>query len=252
VSGAVVDGVTSNPADPSPGIEGVLFDAGGVLVAPDPVALQTAMGERSDGTLVPLATILAGHYLGMQALDEAPEPLTAGERLDWTHYRRAVAVHCGFADDPYRAVERMAEVFSPFLWRFPIDRSILGLWRLHNAGVPIGVVSNASGQIAGVLANIGICQVGPGGGVPVRVVVDSHVVGVAKPDPRIFAPAIEALGVDPSKVAYVGDSRRFDVTSARAAGLQPFLLDPYGLRADARSDGVNVITAVSDLLPLLA
>ena len=62
---------------------------------------------------------------------------------------------------------------------------------------------------------------------PVRCVVDSHVVGVAKPDPRIFAPALAALGTPPERVAYIGDSVTMDVNGARAAGLRPVLLDPF-------------------------
>jgi putative hydrolase of the HAD superfamily len=50
---------------------------------------------------------------------------------------------------------------------------------------------------------------------------------VAKPDPRIFAPALAALGLAAERVAYVGDSVAIDVRGARAAGLEPVLLDPY-------------------------
>ena len=65
--------------------------------------------------------------------------------------------------------------------------------RCTRTSVPMGVVSNASGQIAEVLARSGVCQAGPGPLTPVRVVVDSHLVGVAKPDPHIFDFALAAL-----------------------------------------------------------
>ncbi len=61
------------------------------------------------------------------------------------------------------------------------------------------------------------------------MVVDSAVVGVAKPDPAIFSIALDALGVPASRtVLYVGDSLRYDVAGAVAAGLQPVHLDPHG------------------------
>ena len=66
--------------------------------------------------------------------------------------------------------------------------SVATLRRLHEAGVPIGVVSNASGQIADVLRRSGVCQVGDGDHTPVRVIVDSHVVGVSKPQPGDLRP----------------------------------------------------------------
>ena len=53
----------------------------------------------------------------------------------------------------------------------------------------MGVVSNASGQIEAVLARE-TCQVGDGPHVAMRVIVDSDVVGVAKPDPAIFDHAL--------------------------------------------------------------
>ena len=54
-------------------------------------------------------------------------------------------------------------------------------------------------------------------------------VGVAKPDPEIFRLALDALGVPAGgAVLHVGDSLRYDVAGALAAGLQPVHMDPYG------------------------
>ena len=89
------------------------------------------------------------------------------------------------------AAELLGACRVPELWRWPIPQSLAGLKQLSGRGIPLGVVSNASGQIAGVLARAGICQIGDGDGVRVRCVVDSHVVGVAKPDPAIFEHAVE-------------------------------------------------------------
>jgi FMN phosphatase YigB (HAD superfamily) len=99
---------------------------------------------------------------------------------------------------------------------------------MHRRNIPIGVVSNASGQIEEILSRSKVCQVGDGDAVPVSVIVDSHLVGIAKPDPRIFDFGLAALGsVDRSRVAYVGDSVTMDVGGARSAGLFPVLLDPH-------------------------
>jgi putative hydrolase of the HAD superfamily len=57
------------------------------------------------------------------------------------------------------------------------------------------------------------------------------VVGVSKPDPAIFALALDALGMptaDRSTVVHVGDSLRYDVVGALAAGVRPVHLDPHG------------------------
>jgi putative hydrolase of the HAD superfamily len=117
---------------------------------------------------------------------------------------------------------------NAFTWRWPIPESIRALRELDAAGVPMGVVSNASGQIAAVLARSGVCQVGAGPSTSMRVIIDSEVVGVAKPDPRIFDFALEHFpGMERERIAYVGDSVTMDVGGARAAGLHPILLDPH-------------------------
>jgi putative hydrolase of the HAD superfamily len=79
-----------------------------------------------------------------------------------------------------------------------------------------------------MLARSGVCQQGEGAHVSMRVVIDSHVVGVAKPDPQIFDYALPHFnGFDRSRIAYIGDSVTMDIGGARAAGLHPILLDPY-------------------------
>jgi len=84
----------------------------------------------------------------------------------------------------------------------------------------------------------------------VGVVVDSAVVGVSKPDPAIFRIALDALGVPPSRtVLHVGDSLRYDVTGALAAGLQPVHLDPNGFCP--APDGHRHIRALAELAGIL-
>ena len=54
--------------------------------------------------------------------------------------------------------------------------------------------------------------------------------GVSKPDPRIFAIALQRLGVPAASTWYVGDSPHHDLGGASAAGLaQIVLVDPLGL-----------------------
>jgi len=55
--------------------------------------------------------------------------------------------------------------------------------------------------------------------------------GVEKPDPRLFAIALERAGGRAETTVHVGDLYYVDVVGARAAGLQPVLLDVAGLYA---------------------
>ena len=73
----------------------------------------------------------------------------------------------------------------------------------------MGIVSNSDGHVEQEMVRNEICQVGPGPGVPVQAIIDSGVVGVAKPDPAIFDFALPSLELDPSEVIYVGDSVKY-------------------------------------------
>lgn len=211
--------------------DAILFDAGGIFLVPDPIT--TGIVIRQCGGDGSVEKLIRAHYAGMAAID-AHVPRGEGmsiEKFGWDSYREAYAQAAGVPEPQLEAAEvELRNLFSPFLWRFPLLNSVSALWRLHLKNVPIGVVSNASGQIEQTLANQSVCQVGLGAGVPVLIVTDSRVVGVAKPDPGVFTDAIELLeqrGITRDRVAYVGDSFVNDVTGAINAGLVPLLLDPY-------------------------
>jgi FMN phosphatase YigB (HAD superfamily) len=223
-------------------IAAVLFDAGGVLVLPDPTVLGPLLVPYGGDPGV--AAHHRAHYSGMAVKGRAG----AVER-DWTEYDVAYVRSIGVpAHDEAEAAWLLGRTRSARLWRYPIASSVLALRELHDRGVPIGVVSNASGQIEATLLRSAVCQVGDGPGVPVLCVIDSHVVGVEKPDPRIFGFALDVLGLPPEKVAYVGDSLHMDVGGATAAGLQPFHLDPYGDFAHASH---RRIESLDELLALV-
>jgi 2-haloalkanoic acid dehalogenase type II len=50
--------------------------------------------------------------------------------------------------------------------------------------------------------------------------VSAHLVGFAKPDPRIFEEACRVAGAEPADVLHLGDDPLLDVAGARRAGLQ--------------------------------
>lgn len=207
--------------------DAILFDVGGVLVVPDPVAIAAALSPHGGSRSVHDA--IMGHFYGTAALEALADELglDSVESVDRSVYHDAVAgasgvVHTG------NAARSLIAIWSPQLWSFPLFESVAAMSLLARRGVPMGIVSNADGQVEAMLRNRGVCQVGPGSGVPVRVVIDSHVVGVSKPNPAIFHAALPAFpGIDVSRIAYVGDTYHNDVLGAAAAGLTPLLYDPF-------------------------
>jgi putative hydrolase of the HAD superfamily len=107
------------------------------------------------------------------------------------------------------------------LWRKVPDGLVAAVAELRARGVPVAVVSNSEGQLQALFDNLGL------GGV-FDLVIDSHHVGVEKPDPRIFTPVVERFDVAPGRVLHLGDTWATDVVGARAAGLQVGLIDPFG------------------------
>ncbi|HEX9259411.1 MAG TPA: HAD family hydrolase [Acidimicrobiales bacterium] len=226
-------------------LDAVLFDAGGVLVLPDPTVLGPLLAPYGADQSVDALT--RAHYAGVAAQDQP-----GLEHDDWPAYNEAYVRRAGVPEhEVAEAALLLGRTRSAMLWRYPIADSCVALRLLHEGGVPIGVVSNASGQIEATLRRFGVCQVDDGDGVPVLIVVDSHHVGVQKPDPGVFTPALEVLGLDPARVGYVGDSIRNDVVGATAAGMRPFLVDPFDDRAGSAFADYPPFTRVHSLHELL-
>jgi putative hydrolase of the HAD superfamily len=225
-------------------IDAVLLDAGGVLVLPSHEPLVAALASVE--VQVDALLLDAAHYAGMRGLDEAPP-----HAFDWRDYLRAYVQTLGVAEarrDAALAALRPLFDDSARLWRRAVPGAREGLEALLAAGVRLGVVSNAEGTCEARLAELAVCQVGAGRGASIEIVIDSHVVGVEKPDPAIFGFALRAMDLDPARCLYVGDSVRFDVAGARAAGLEPVLVTP---EPAARGGEFSRVRGVAELLALL-
>ena len=209
-------------------VEAVIFDVGGVLLVPHHEVVGAAIGVELDAPRAERA-----HYFGVQALDQADD----GRPAENAAYLRAYAQTLGVADLS-STVARMHDLWggpSLPLWRQQVSGSRDGLRQLAGTRLKLGIVSNADGSIEEQLRVNEICQVGEGLGVPVLAIIDSTVVGVAKPSKEIFGHALDPLGVAPERAIYVGDTVRYDIRGARAAGLRPVHFDPLSLcvhRAD--------------------
>lgn len=220
--------------------DAILFDAGGVLVLPDPLVLGPLLAFYGGDPSVEVH--VRAHYAGMAAKSAAGS--TEGF---WHHYDIAYVEAVGVpAADVEHAADVLGRSRNAYTWRYAIPESVTALRALEAAGMPIGVVSNASGQIEDILVRSAICQTGPGPHVAMRVIIDSHVVGVAKPDPAIFDHALPFFdGIPRERIAYVGDSVTMDVGGATAAGLTPILIDPYD---DHPTLAARRITSLLDLV----
>jgi putative hydrolase of the HAD superfamily len=206
-------------------VDAVLLDVGGVLVLPEPdVLLPVVRAAGAPGATA--ADLARGHYAGIAAMDRSA--LSRGVTADWPAYVKAL-VDVLVVDGGRAALQAaVAEAYRDLPWTGTVPGAVEALRRLADTGVALGIVSNSNGTVEEQLLTTRICQVGAGEGVPVVVVLDSFVVGIEKPEPGIFEQALAALGVSPERAVHVGDTGWADVAGARAAGVRPLHLDPYG------------------------
>lgn len=116
------------------------------------------------------------------------------------------------------------------------------LLALHR-NYPMVLVSNFYGNIAEVLKEFGLDGI-------FQAIVESAVVGVRKPDPRIFTLGVEALGLAAEDVTVVGDSIDKDIFPAWQAGCHTVWLKGEGWTDDPVDESVpdRVITNLSEIL----
>ena len=211
-------------------VEAVFLDVGGVFHLPSHEIIGAALRRAGVGGRLGGDVLDRAHYAGVAALVDWP----SGDTGIWTAYEEAYAREVGApAECVADAVAELDVAFrAEGVWSRQVPGSVDGLRALQATGVALAIVSNSDGTLEGRLRNEGICQVGPGTGVPMSIVIDSAAVGVAKPDPAIFTLALDACGVAPERALHIGDTVGADIDGALAAGVRPLHLDPYGFCTD--------------------
>lgn len=142
---------------------------------------------------------------------------------------RRVFASLGLGEDACECVVGLLDASHAerHLWCGPDPEAPRVLEELRRAGLKLAVISNTDdGRLAEALAAAGLDS-------HFDLLVDSHLVGVSKPDPAIFRLALGRLGVGAAEAAFVGDSYAHDALAARDAGLRAILLDPLGLHPES-------------------
>jgi putative hydrolase of the HAD superfamily len=82
--------------------------------------------------------------------------------------------------------------------------------------------------------------------------VVSEEAGVAKPDPAIFAIALDRLGCDPAGAVMIGDSWANDIRGARAAGLRCIWFNPDARPIPETANNVRELRSFEPVSTVLA
>lgn len=204
-------------------VEAAVFDIGGVFTYPDYQPVAAKLAEIGADQPDDLVAYRRAHHAGVRALADSGRPTAEHSADFWAFYDKAYAVTLGVdldRLDDFRVAMRIN-------WNWVHEENVASFHRLAATGLPLAIVSNNDGTAPEQMQNFGVCQVGEGSLPTVAAIVDSTLQGVSKPDPAIFDPALQALGFDPSRVLYVGDTVHADVAGATNAGMQVVQLDPF-------------------------
>lgn len=225
-------------------LKALLFDAGNTLIHIDPdrmLEIFRGVGVEADRDTFLWAEARARSRLVAKVAGGEGE--TGTEKHVWQEYFLSLFRDAGVPEKSLSAVgERVKRAHRDLhLWTRVQPGTKETLAELLDTGYRLAVISNADGRVEGVLERTGLRPY-------FEFVVDSHVVEVEKPDPRIFRLALERMGVAPEESLYVGDLYPVDVLGARKAGLRAVLLDPHGREPDEP----DRVTSLDELPGLLA
>jgi HAD superfamily hydrolase (TIGR01509 family) len=223
------------------GLKAVFLDAGGTLIHLDRRYILAAMAElglhRTSAQFAAADAAARRQVAGLIRAGAAPDDVTR-----WQAFAAGLfgALECdGHHERLYELiVQRHTE---GLLWSWTVDGTAEMLEQLRSDGYTVGVVSNADGRIESFLERAGLTP-------HLDFIVDSGVVGIEKPDPRIFAIACERAGVAPAHAVHVGDFYDIDVVGARAHGVHALLLDTDDLYPEADCERILTITELPDWL----
>jgi putative hydrolase of the HAD superfamily len=200
-------------------LRAILFDAGNTLLFLDFDRLAREVG-------LAIGEPLTGAQLAAQARPAARalEVADTTDRERASRYLESIFRLAGVAPGKIELVRDTLLLMHQrqHLWCGMHEGTPAALDALRAAGYRLGVISNSDGRVEEALGAAGIRD-------RFELVIDSQLVGVEKPDPRIFALALDQMGLAATEAIYVGDIYEVDVVGARRANLDVILLDPLGL-----------------------
>lgn len=218
-------------------MKAVLFDAGNTLIHLDYAFLAALLSQH--GCLVQAEAVRAADNAMRSAWSRSE-----GSGF-WERYMGGICSRLGFAAAPLAALAAAAERANTeterSLWRVRDPDAVAVLTALRGQGFRTACISNSDGRVEAQLRMAGLTDY-------LEFVIDSALVGVSKPDPRIFRLAADRLGLPPEKCLYVGDIYHYDVLGPRAVGMAAVLYN----QAPPPDPGCPVIRRLSELPEVVA
>lgn len=229
-------------------IAGVVFDAVGTLIRPEPsVAEAYTAAARRQGVELDAAAVKARfqHHFHSDPVDGPNGPLSTDEATERRRWRGIVSKVLPEVPDPDRIFEELWIHFGRAeMWRaFPDAAETIQA--LQEAGLDVWIGSNFDSRLRPVVA--GLPELAD---LASKLIVSSEV-GFRKPHAQFFHSACERMGLRPDQVLCVGDDLENDVHGAHRAGLSGLYLD-RGRRGRGDVPTVRELTELIGLVPVQA
>ncbi len=140
----------------------------------------------------------------------------------------------------------ISEMIRVCLWSvFDQARKSATLMQYLKQWFRLGIVSNFNGNLIAVVRSLKLAEY-------FDVLIDSKVVGFAKPDTRIISYALEQLHATAEKAYFIGDSYDRDIQPAKALGCSTIWLDGKSWRKpDSTGDADYIIGSLEEIIPIL-
>lgn len=216
-------------------IQAVLFDVGQTILSPDYVFMQSMLADFGVAT---------DHHALAKGAAQGREKFLRGDKGDlWREFFTFWLKFVGAQEQNLPAMLKLIheQHHRVHLWNYlePTARDTFVWLRSH--GYRMAVVSNADGKVARLLKHLELDHF-------FECIIDSQIVGVEKPEPKIFQLALQKLQLAPEACLYVGDNYDRDVVGARRAGLTPVLIDPHEVVAERDVLRIKTLAELTTLL----
>jgi putative hydrolase of the HAD superfamily len=191
--------------------EAVIFDFYGTLAHWADTAANYTSVFSSFG-YEPAPSVLDGYFSRYDGVDHAEHSVSEDAYEGWVRWRLGeLSTACGVRDEDRNAVvEALRDLDRSPMLAYPEAAGTLR--SLRQSGIAIGVCSNWGWELDAYLEQIGLLDL-------VDSAITSARAGSRKPHPGIYARSTEALGIDPTRVLFVGDSWEPDVRGPRRLGM---------------------------------
>ncbi len=201
-------------------IEALFFDVGNTLLFPNRKKMLQSLHARQ---VFPSEEMLQRiERETKQRFDELVESHSAIDHGFWWMFYSRLLSELEIPDENTCA-DLVARTQTSSNWCDVRPGTREALLRLGNR-YRLGVISNADGKIADILAHCGIADC-------FETITDSGIVGKEKPHPAIFEAALQSIGVTAQQSVYTGDVYCVDYLGAVCAGMQCVLFDVPGAYA---------------------